>query len=282
MPEKKAAINWKHPNICVTRQCELLGLSKGALYYKPIPESAYNLKLMSLIDKQYLETPFYGSRKMAAHLRLNGHGVNRKRIQRLMEKMCLFAIFPGPNTSQRNHQHKVYPYLLKGLNICFPNQVWATDITFIRLSGGFAYLVAVIDWFSRFVLSWRLSNSLETTFCLEVFEEAIETFGCPDIVNTDQGCQFTSEVFTKLLKNHGISISMDGKGRCLDNIMIERLWRSVKYEEVYLKGYQDKSMVQANKGFKTYFNFYNNKRPHQSLQDCTPYQVHMGEVDLTH
>lgn len=274
MFDKKRVIDWNHPELSVTRQCELLELSKGGLYYKAITESPYNLELMDLMDKQYLDTPFYGSRKMTAHLRLKGYEVNRKRVQRLMEKMGISAIFPGPNTSQKNHQHKIYPYLLKDLDIIHSNQVWATDITFIRLCGGFAYLVAVIDWFSRFVLSWRLSNSLEGSFCIEAIEQAIEAFGCPQIINSDQGCQFTSQAYTELLKGYGISISMDGKGRALDNIMIERLWRSVKYEEVYLKGYQDKSMTQANKGLAYYFNFYNHNRPHQSLQYRMPYQVH--------
>ena len=236
--------------------------------------------------------------------------------------MALEAIFPGPNTSKQNHQHKVYPYLLKGLKVSSPKlrrkglqgtemakaqcstirlklfkigalikvsirrvyiqmssayHVWATDITFIRLDGGFAYLVAIIDWLSRFVLSWRLSNSLESTFCKEAMDQAIEAFGAPEIVNTDQGCLFTSEAFTEPLKGYGIKISMDSKGRALDNIMIERLWRSVKYEEVYLKGYRDKSMTQAYKGLEQYFQFYNNKRPHQSLRYRTPQWVHVNE-----
>ena len=274
MTARKEVIDWNHSDISVIRQCQLLGLSKGTLYYKPVPETPYNLDLMELIDKQYLKTPFYGSRRMVAHLGRQGHLVNRKRVQRLMEKMGLVAIYPGPNTSKKNHQHKVYPYLLRGLDISSPNQVWATDITFIRLAGGFAYLVAVMDWCSRMVLSWRLSNSLESTFCIEALEEAIERFGVPLIFNSDQGCQFTSDAFIGVLKRLGILVSMDGKGRALDNVMIERIWWSLKYEEVYLKGYRDKSMLEAFEGLQEYFKFYNGERPHQSFQGCTPYEVY--------
>ena len=269
-----------HPHISINKQCELLGLSRNAVFYTPIPETDYNLKLMDIIDRQYLETPFYGRRKMCAHLRREGHEINPKRVGRLMSKMGLYAIYPGKNTSKRNHEHKVYPYLLRGMKIARANQVWACDITYLRLLGGFAYLVAIIDWYSRFVLAWRLSNSLDSTFCTEATEDAISIYGVPDIYNTDQGCQFTSNSFTGSIEGHGIAISMDGKGRALDNVMIERLWRSLKYEEVYLKGYSEKTMVEAKEGLAKYFNLYNNERPHQSLGYNTPYEIYTGEVKL--
>lgn len=272
------AIEWNNPDITVSRQCELLGLSKGALYYEGKPETAYNLELMDLIDRQYLETPFYGSRQMTGHLILNGHTVNRKRVKRLMGEMGLYAIYPGPNTSKRNHEHKVYPYLLQGLIIDCPNLVWATDITYVRLDRGFAYLVAIIDWYSRFVLSWQLSNSLSSSFCVENVNRAFDAYGTPKIVNTDQGCQFTSNDFIEVIEDRGVHISMDSKGRALDNVMIERLWRSVKYEEVYLKGYNQKSFLEAENGLKNYFDFYNNLRPHQSLGKTTPRAYHESEL----
>ena len=260
--------------ISISRQAELLGLSKGALYYEAIPESELNLKLMDLIDRIYLEYPFYGSRKITATLERDGHEVNRKRIQRLMRLMGIVSIAPGPQTSKGVKEHKKYPYLLRGLVIERPNHVWSSDITYIRVRGGYAYLVAVIDWFSRLVLSWRFSNSLEGRFCIEALEEAFNRFGHPQIVNVDQGCQFTSENYVSAVLSRNLKISMDGVGRALDNIMVERLWRSVKYEEVYLKGYQEKTMKEAYDGIKSYFDFYNNKRPHQSLSNKTPNEVH--------
>jgi len=234
--------------------------------------SGEDILLMKLIDEQYTKTPFYGSRKIVVYLNHLGHGVNRKRVQRLMRKMEIAGICPGPNTSKRNQGHKVYPYLLKGLKIDKTNQVWSTDITYIRLLNGFVYLVAIIDWYSRYVLAWRLSNSMETSFCVETLEEALKGYGRPDIFNTDQGCQFTSVEFTGALLNREILISMDSKGRALDNIFVERLWRSVKYEDIYLKGYETMSQVQA--GLKRYFLFYNNERYHESLSYKTPQQVH--------
>ncbi len=228
----------------------------------------YNLELMDNIDKQYLKTPFYGSRKITVSLRNVGYQVNRKRIQRLMQLMGLEAIYPKENLSKRRHDHKIYPYLLKGLPIERPNQVWSTDITYIRLRSGFMYLTAVIDWYSRYVLSWRLSNTLESRFCVEALEEALENFCAPKIFNTDQGCQFTSETFLAPLLKRNIKISMDSKGRALDNIFIERLWRSLKYEEVYLKDYE--TVREASLSIGKYFNFFNYERPHQSLEYKTP------------
>ena len=271
---KKAVIQSSYEDISINAQCKLLGLSKGSLYYNPVPETPYNLELMDVIDRQYLKTPFYGRRKMSAHLIRNGYSVNVKRVGRLMRKMGLYAIYPKNNTSKRNHEHKVYPYLLRGVSIEHPNHVWACDITYLRLLGGFAYLVAIIDWFSRFVLSWRLSNSLDSSFCTEAVDEAVLLFSTPDIFNTDQGCQFTSNGFTGRLEDYEIAISMDGKGRALDNVMIERLWRSLKYEEIYLKGYNEKSMLEVHKGLASYFKFYNNERPHQSLDYRTPAEVY--------
>lgn len=237
----------------------------------------YNLQLMDEIDRIYTKTPFYGSRRITACLKKVGHSVNRKRIQRLMRLMGLEAIFPKGNLSKRNHAHKIYPYLLNDFQISRPNLVWSTDITYIRIGGGFVYLTAVIDWYSRYVLSWNMSNSLQSDFCITAMEEALQQ-SVPEIVNTDQGVQFTSKNFIDLLKENNIKISMDSKGRALDNIFVERLWRSLKYEEVYLKNYQ--KVPEAKKSFKNYFNFYNHERPHQSLAYKTPGDVHYGYVAL--
>ena len=226
---------------------------------------------MDLIDRQYLKTPFYGSRKMVIYLGSGGHFVNRKRVQRLMRLMDIQAIYPKRNLSKKRQDHKIYPYLLKDVKIDRPNFVWSTDITYVPVSQGFLYLVAIIDWYSRYVLSWRLSNTLDVTFCIEALEEALGK-GCPAIFNTDQGSQFTSKEFTEMLLNREIRISMDGRGRVFDNIFIERLWRTVKYEEVYLKGYE--SCADAKEGLGYYFPFYNNKRYHQSLGYKTPQVVH--------
>lgn len=269
--EKKELIDWNHPHLSITRQCNLLSLSKGYLYYNPVPIDHYSLRLMELIDKQYLKTPFYGSRKMVVYLASEGHSVNRKRVQKLMRLMGIHAIYPKHNLSKKRKGHKIYPYLLKGLEIDRPNFVWSTDITYISLSQGFLYLTAVIDWYSRYVLSWRLSNTLDTVFCIDALEEALRK-GSPAIFNTDQGSQFTSKEFTGRLIDKDISISMDGRGRVFDNIFIERLWRTVKYEEVYLKGYE--TVEDAKKGFGVYFPFYNNERFHQSLGYMTPHKVH--------
>ena len=260
----------RHPSLSVVRQCKLLGISRSGLYYQPVGISEEDLSLMKLIDRQYLATPFYGARKIAAWLKSQEYRVNRKRVRRLMQIMGLRAIYRRPRTSTPAPGHKTYPYLLNGMKITRPNQVWAADITYIPMARGFLYLVAIIDWYSRYVLSWRLSNTLEVGFCVEALEEALSK-GRPEIFNTDQGAQFTSEAFTELLEQHGVRISMDGKGSYNDNLFIERLWRSVKYEEVYLKAYQDGRDARA--GIGDYFRFYNAERPHQALGYRTPAEV---------
>ncbi len=226
---------------------------------------------MELIDRQYVKTPFYGSRKMVVHLACKGYKVNRKRVQRLMRLMDIHAIYPKRDLSRKRKEHKIYPYLLKGANIDRSNFVWSSDITYIPLKQGYLYLVAIIDWYSRYVLSWRLSNTLDVSFCIEALEEAFEK-GRPIIFNTDQGSQFTSKEFTQMLLNKDIKISMDGRGRAFDNIFIERLWRTVKYEDVYLKGYETGKDLKM--GLDDYFPFYNNERYHQSLNNRTPYEIH--------
>jgi putative transposase len=253
--------------LSVVRQCKLLGISRSGLYYQPKGISEEDLTLMKLIDRQYLVTPFYGARKIAVCLKIQGYRVNRKRVRRLMQIMGLKAIYRRPRTSKPAPGHKIYPYLLNGLKITRPNHVWAADITYIPMARGFLYLVAIIDWYCRYVLSWRLSNTMDAGFCVEALEEALQK-GRPDIFNTDQGSQFTSEAFTVLLEQHGVKISMDGKGSYHDNLFIERLWRTVKYEEVYLKAYQDGR--DARVGIGNYFRFYNNERPHQALGYRTP------------
>lgn len=264
-------IDPQHESISVRRQCKLLGIHRSQLHYEPVPETDENLQYMRLIDEQYLKTPFWGSRNMTTFLRQQGHAVNRKRTQRLMRKMGLEGLSPGPSTSRRHPRHKVYPYLLRDVVIERPNQVWSSDITYIPLRRGYLYLVAVLDWYSRFVLSWRLSNSLDTEFCVAALDDALE-LGCPEIFNTDQGAQFTSRVFTDRLQSNAIAISMDGKGRALDNVFIERLWRSVKYEDIYLKEYE--TGTDCQKGLRSYFQFYCHERPHQSLDNRTPWSVH--------
>ena len=258
----------------MVRQCELAGVSRATVYAQRVPrsDSEADLLLLGLIDEQYTRRPFYGSRNMVTYLATRGYRVNRKRVQRLMRILGLAGMAPGPNTSRPHPQHKVYPYLLRGVVVTRANQVWSTDITYIRLAHGFVYLVAVIDWYSRKVLSWRISNTLDTMFCVDCLEEALQRYGNPEIFNTDQGCQFTSESFTGVLKAHGIAISMDGRGRALDNIFVERLWRSVKYEDVYLKGYSNTMELMI--GLAEYFVFYNGERPHQSLGSCTPTEVY--------
>jgi len=257
----------------VRRQCELLGLARASLYLAPIGESAENLELMRLIDEQYLKTPFFGSRRMVLWLAKQGRAVNRKRVRRLMKLMGIEAIYPQPKTSRRDHEHRVYPYLLSGLRVERPNQVWASDITYIPMEHGFLYLVAVLDWYSRYVVSWRLSNTLDGTFCLDVLEEAL-LIGTPEIFNTDQGSQFTATSFTGRLGRAGIRVSMDGKGRALDNVFVERLWWSVKYEEIYLKSYG--SVSEVEEGLSRYFTFYTRERPHSSLENRTPAEVYFG------
>jgi len=259
-----------HLEIPIYRQCELIDLARASYYYEPAGETEYNLFLMRMLDEQYTRTPFYGVPRMTAWLRIQGHQVNPKRIERLMRKMDLQAIYPKPKLSKKGVVFSKYPYLLRGMVIDRPNQVWSTDITYIRLRQGFVYLVAVMDWFSRYVLSWEVSNSLDSHFCLWALERAFQK-GIPDIFNSDQGSQFTSESFTSRLKTAGIRISWDGRGRFWDNIFVERLWRSVKWEEVYLKDYEN--VPEAIDGLDGYFKFYNTQRPHQSLGYRTPQQV---------
>ena len=258
------------PDVSVVHQCELLDISRSSVYYSSSKASQHELKLMRLIDEQYLRTPFYGSRKMVAWLRSQGYSVNRKRVQRLMRRMGIEAIYRRPRTTRPDSGHKVYPYLLRNLQIDKVNQVWATDITYIPMARGFIYLSVIMDWRSRYVLSWRLSNTLETDFCVDALEEALST-DVPGIFNTDQGSQFTSEAFTSVLLDRGVQISMDSVGAYMDNIFIERLWKSVKYEEVYLKAYD--SVSEARAGIGAYLRFYNNERFHEALGYQTPAQV---------
>lgn len=267
----------KAPTLSVARQCRLLNLHRSSYYYKPKPIRAEDLKLMRLIDEQYLKEPTWGSRSMRNHLRRLGYKINRKRVQRLMRRMGIEAIYPRPRTTRPHPEHKVYPYLLRELTIDRPNQVWAADITYLPMTHGYMYLVAVMDWHSRKVLAWRLSNTMETDFCIEAVEEAIRRFGTPEIFNTDQGSQFTSAGFTGLLKEHGIKISMDGRGRCQDNIFIERLWWTLKYHYVYLRSFD--SGAKLRQGLHTWFSFYNRERFHQSLDNLTPDEVY---YDLPH
>ncbi len=268
-------VDRRHPSLSIARQCRLLGISRTGLYYQPKGISEEDLTLMKLIDHQYLATPFYGSRKIAVWLKGQSYSINRKRVRRLMRIMGLKAIYRRPRTSKPASGHKIYPYLLTGMKITQPNQVWAADITYIPMARGFLYLVAIIDWYSRYVLSWQLSNTLDAGFCVEALEEALKK-GKPDIFNTDQGSQFSSEAFIGLLEQHGVKISMDGKGSYNDNLFIERLWRTVKYEEVYLKAYQDGR--EARIGLGNYFRFYNTERPHQTHGYRTPAEVYTSTL----
>ena len=260
----------------VTRQCQLLDLNRSSVYYQPTGVSDEDLRLMRRIDEMHLKRPFYGSRRIRDWLHDEGFPVNRKKVQRLMRQMGIMALYPKANTSRPGKGHKVYPYLLRGLSIDRPNQVWATDISYIPMAKGFVYVVAIMDWYSRKVLAWRVSNSMDADFCVDALEEAMSRYGAPDIFNTDQGAQFTSDAFTGTLKAAGIQISMDGKGRWVDNVFVERLWRSLKYEEVYLKAYD--SVAEARLGIGNYFRFYNCERRHQSLNRQTPDQVFEGSM----
>ena len=261
-----------NPVLPISQQCRLLAVSRSSLYRRPAELSAEDLAIMALIDRQYLARPYYGSRRMAAWLATQGHSVNRKRVQRLMRLLGLAAIYQRPNTSKPAAAHKIYPYLLGGLAIERVNHVWCSDVTYIPMAKGFLYLVVIMDWVSRAVLAWRLSNTLGTDFCVEALEEALSCYGRPEIFNTDQGSQFTSDDFTGTLKRHGVKISMDGKGRCMDNIFVERLWRSLKYEEVYLHAYA--TVAEAKAGIGAWLNFYNDERQHQSLGYRTPRQIY--------
>lgn len=273
--QRVALVEPQAPDISLRRQCQLLGISRSSMYYQRKALGAYDLELMRLIDAEHLRTPVYGSRRMSAHLNRQGYAVNRKRVQRLMREMGLQAIYPKPCTSRPDVGHRIYPYLLRGRVIDRPNQVWATDITYIPLARGFMYLVAIMDWHSRRVLAWRVSNTLDTDFCIDALEEALARYGKPEIFNTDQGCQFTSQAFTEVLEAHDVRISMDGKGCYQDNIFVERLWRSVKYECVYLKAFE--SGAHLRRDLKCYFAWYNTERPHQGLDDATPDEVYFSQ-----
>lgn len=264
-------IDPKHEDFSIRQQCDLIGLPRSSYYYEAQEETPLNLELMKLIDKQYIRTPFYGVPRMTEWLRREGYQVNPKRTRRLMRLMGLEAIYPKPRLSKAHPEHRKYPYLLRDLKIVRPDQVWSTDITYIPLNRGFAYLVAIIDWYSRYVVSWEMDITLETTFCLESLNRAFLSGRC-EIFNSDQGCQFTSEDFTDRLKEEGVQISMDGRGRVFDNIFVERLWRSLKYEEVYLKSYQN--VREAKQEIGRYLAFYNQKRLHQALGYQTPAEIY--------
>lgn len=265
-------IDAEDKSLSIVTQCKLLSLSRSSLYYKSKGETALNLSLMRMIDEQFLKTPYYGSRQMARHLKRQDYCVGRKRAQRLMRVMGLKAVYQSPRTTIANPEHKIYPYLLNELTIHRPNQVWCTDITYIPIKRGFIYLVAIMDWYSRKVLSFRLSNTMDTAFCIEALKEAIEQNGPPNIFNTDQGSQFTSITFTNVLKDHGIKISMDGKGRWMDNVFIERLWRSLKYECVYLNNFDN--VKEAKYGIRKWIEHYNTARPHSTFDGRTPHEVY--------
>jgi putative transposase len=260
-----------HPQLSICRQCELLGLARSSFYYEPATESSENLKLMRLIDEQYTAQPACGSRRMTIWLQGSGYAVNRKRVQRLMRLMGLEAIYPKPKLSVAGRGHKIFPYLLRDVKIERVDQVWSTDITYVPMAAGFMYLAAIIDWYSRYVLAWRLSNTLDGSFCVEMLDEALGR-GRPEVFNTDQGVQFTAEAFTSRLVSAGVAVSMDGKGRCLDNVFVERLWRTVKYEDLYLRCYS--TVPELHGGLGRYFPFYNDERPHQSLDYQTPGEVY--------
>ena len=276
-PERRAMIDPDNDNLSVRRQCELLQLARSGVY-RPKPEvAASDLAVMRRIDELHVEMPFYGSRRMTFELNQAGAAINRKRVQRLMRVMDIVALVPRPGTSKPGPGHKIYPYLLRGVSITEPNHVWASDITYIPMAHGFLYLVAIIDWASRAVLAWRLSNTMDTGFCVAALEEALERHGTPKIFNTDQGSQFTSQAFTGRLAAAGVAISMDGRGRFMDNIFIERLWRSIKYEEVHLKAYADGREARA--GIGAWMTFYNDRRPHQAMNNRMPMAVWRSGID---
>jgi putative transposase len=270
---KRAEVEPEHPMIPVSHQCDLLDLSRSSFYFQPAGEDEYNLTLMRLLDEQVTKTPFYGVRRMTAWLQRQGPRVNRKRIQRLMRLMGLMAIYPKPRLSVGGPDHKIYPYLLRGLKVTRPDQVWCADISYIRMAHGFVYLVVIMDWHSRYILSWELQTTLDKRFCLEALPGALRN-SRPEIFNTDQGAQFTSPAFVDVLENQGIQVSMDGRGRVYDNIFVERFWRSVKYEEVYLHEYQTIPEARAQLG--AYFQFYNEERPHAALGYRTSHEVYYG------
>jgi putative transposase len=272
---KRPLVEVGHPGLSVRRQCQLLGLNRSSLYYEPAGETPENLRLMRLIDEQYTAYPFYGSRRITQWLAQQGEPVNRKRVQRLMRLMGLEAIYPKPRLSAAGPGHRIYPYLLRGVSIERPDQVWSADITYVPMPTGFMYLAATIDWFSRYVVAWRLSNTLDGSFCLEMLDEALSR-GRPEVFNTDQGVQFTAEAFTGRLESAGVAVSMDGRGRALDNVFVERLWRSVKYEDIYIRGYEE--APELRRGLARYFAFYNHARLHQALGYRTPAAVYETPV----
>jgi putative transposase len=276
--EKRALIEGDDSGLSVRRQCELIGLPRSSYYRKLGSESEGNLELMRLIDEEYTRHPFYGTRKMRNYLRRLGHRVNRKRVQRLMGLMRLASIAPRKRTTAPGDGHRIYPYLLRNLDIACPDKVWCSDITYIRLRGGFVYLTVVMDWYSRYVLSWEISVTRDESFCVSALERALRCHGRPEIFNTDQGSQYTGKAFTGVLRDHGIRISMDGKGRAMDNIMVERLWRTVKYEDIYTKDYE--TVEELVEGLRAYFWFYNNEKTHQSLRDRTPAAPYWGASEL--
>jgi len=268
-------INRKDP-LPIVKQCKILQISRSSAYYKSAPVSDEQTKLMRAIDEIHLEEPYLGSRKIASILKMRGLAAGRSRVRTLMRKMGVEALYKKPRLSKPHPEHKIYPYLLRGLDITEANSVWAADITYIPMARGFCYLVAIMDWASRKVLSWRLSNTLDVSFCIEALEEALTKYGTPDIFNTDQGSQFTSNEFTRILLDHGIRISMDGRGRWMDNVFIERLWKTVKYEEIYLKAYE--SISHARKELTRFFDRYDTRRLHQGLADRTPDEVYWGSM----
>jgi putative transposase len=265
---RRALIEPGHGQLSIVRQCELVSINRSSFYYQPVGETAENLALMRLIDAQFLETPWYGSRQMARHLRRDGHEVGRKRVRRLMAVMGLVPIYQRPRTTVPHPEHRIYPYLLRGLGIERPNQVWCADITYIPMRRGFLYLVAVMDWATRKVLAWRVSNTMDVAFCVEALREALARFGRPEIFNTDQGSQFTSSEFTEVLRAADVRISMDGRGRWMDNVFIERLWRSLKYECIYLHAFETGTELRA--GLLRWIGYYNTQRPHSTLAGRTP------------
>lgn len=269
---RAALVDQQHGSLSITRQCELVGIARSSFYYEAKGESAFNLDLMRKIDRQFLKTPCYGARQMARHFRRKGLEVGRKRIRRLMRKMGLSAVYQKPRTSDPHPGHRIYPYLLRDVRVAHANDVWCADVTYIPLGRGYLYLVAIMDWATRHVLSWRLSNSLDAAFCVEALEEALARYGRPSIFNTDQGSQFTSLEFTSVLKDAGVRISMDGKGRWMDNVFIERLWRSLKYECVYLRDLETGS--QAREAIGRWISYYNLDRPHSALGDLTPSEAY--------
>jgi len=272
--EKKQMVEPETREPSISRQCQLLGLNRSSFYYRARPVQPDDLELMRLIDEQYLKTPTYGSRSMARHFRRQGRKVNRKRIQRLMRLMGIEAIYPKPHTSRPFPEHKIYPYLLRNVEIDHVNHVWTSDISYVPMDRGFMYLVVVMDWYSRKILSWRISNTLDSDFCVQALKEALSRYGKPEIFNTDQGAQFTSRDFTQSLKDHHVTISMDGRGRCQDNIFVERLWWTIKHNYLYLHSFKDGS--QLRNGLNEWIRFYNRERGHSSLDDRTPDEVYYG------